>query len=336
MADRQELPPWGYEFSDSRVPCLMCRERERTTIVGSRPDVGICEACAVHLYWSWRKLVPDAEPGPEESRGRVERVKVVLSRLKTLPDGKRADPEVSESYELALAFRPDGGLDFSSVDLRKGEGCVDAAVRALRQHGVHTWPRFVEPLYAALSPRGRLARVMLATAHTTWLPDQRGGVTTAPAPEGYLQWRDFGSWDETGMSDLRALYQGLRDVWPLRIWKYVAQEPRPAEITTCVRRAAAEYIYMQQDLRSGKKDVDTSAAELLRRGMSDDEVRVAGLLGEQERNLAELIEQEGPAPGDEGGDLADVDPSDLVPGEISPDGVDLADGEDDPFAADKD
>ena len=294
------VPPWDYTFSGAGFPCLMCDNKTRTSIVltgdsrvknpGPRFTHGICEACAVHLYWAWHERVPDADQaGPDELRKDVERVKVLLSRLKTV-DGKSANPEVTESYQFALTIRKDGGLDLPSADLLRGETCVDAAVRALKQHGVHTWPCFVEPLYAALSPRGRLARVMLATAYTTWTKDKDDRLIAAPAESGQLKWRDRPPWEEA--PDLCALYLALRDVWPLRIWKHVARDPHPGEITTCVRRAAAEYIYMQQDLRADKKGVDTSAAEILRRSMSDDEKMVDRRLGDVERGQAEILEQE--------------------------------------------
>jgi hypothetical protein len=293
------VPPWDYTFSGVGFPCLMCDNKTRTSIVLTGPRVknpgprfthGICEACAVHLYWAWHERVPDADlAGPDELRKDVERVKVVLSRLKTV-DGKSANPEVTESYQFALVIRPDGGLDLPSADLLRGETCVDAAVRALKQHGAHTWPCFVEPLYAALSPRGRLARVMLAVAYTTWTRDKDDRLVAAPAESGQLKWRDRPPWEEA--PDLCALYLALRDVWPLRIWKHVARDPHPSEITTCVRRAAAEYIYMQQDLRADKRGVDTSAAEILRRSMSDDEKMVDRRLGDVERGQAEIREQE--------------------------------------------
>jgi hypothetical protein len=294
------VPPWDYTFSGAGFPCLMCGGKKRTEIVlvntsraknpGPRFTHGICEACAVHLYWAWHERVPDADQaGPDERRKDVERVKVVLSCLKTL-DGKSANPEVIESYQFALVQRPDGGLDLPSADLRRGETCVEAAVRALGQHGAYTWPCFVEPLYAALSPRGRFARVMLATAYTTWTRDKDGRLVAAPAESGQLKWRDKPPWEEA--PDLCTLYLALRDVWPLRIWKHVARDPHPSEITINVRRAAAEYIYMQQDLRAGKRGVDTSAAEILRRAMSDDEKMVDRRLGDAERGFGEIREQE--------------------------------------------
>ena len=315
------VPPWDYKFTGDGATCLVCGVAQRTAIVrmpdpadpgvvpakpepaaidststvvattSAPPEVGVCEACVIHMYWAWRGIVPDADQaGPDESLGEVERVKVVVSALRVLPGDKRADPEHPDSYQVALVVRPDGGLDLPSADLRPRDTCAAAAARALAQHGVLTWDCFVEPLYAALSPRGRLSRVMLATAYTTWERDPLGGVRAAPAPAGKLQWRDGPPWEEA--HGLRALYLGLRDVWPLRVWKYVARDPRPSQVTTIVRRAAAEYIYMQQDLRSGVPGVDTSAAELLRRGMSEDEKMVEKLLGTEERGLAEVLEQE--------------------------------------------
>lgn len=319
---------WEPKFSgEGEISCLMCGEKERTTIVGTRPDVGICEACSVNLYWTWHKQWQDAEPADEKDTSEKV-VKVVLSRLLTLASGSRANPQAPESYELGLVFRPDGGLDFPSADILPNESLAKAAGRALEQHGIVTWPAFVEPLYSALSPRGRMTRVVCVTAYTTWVPDH-GGVKTAPAADGRLQWREWPPWDHA--RDLKGLYAALGDVWRLRIWKYVGQSPRPSEICIGVRRAAAEYIYLQQALRAGKKDVDTSAAEILRRGMSDDEKLVDRLLADKESADAECLAQvEAEKPGDAEGE--DV-PGDL-PEEVAADqGLgDSEAGEDDPFA----
>jgi hypothetical protein len=326
----------------------MCGCEARTTIVRTTPEQeerlmpdpegslapvvrGICEACAVHLYWIWHEVEEDADPTRiDEHRREAEKVKVILSRLPKLAEGT-ANPEVPESYELAMSLRE--GVDFPSVDLLPGESYQAAAVRALDKHGYITWQPFVEPLYAALSPRGRLARVVLVTAYTQWQTDvEEGGSKLREAPAGGLVWRRWPPWEEA--SDLSSLYLALRDVWPLRLWKRLAREQRLEGVTTCLRRAAAEFLYMQQALRAGKKDVDTSASELLRRNMSDDEKVIVKKLEEQEGRLVVFREQElaekGPeiqAPPAAAPEMPEApEPVDLVPGEIS------EDGEDDPFA----
>jgi hypothetical protein len=301
-------PPCEIRFAPAEegLPCLMCGCAARTVatrLSGSpKMTVGICESCSVHVYWTWKQLYQDADPGEPDESGALASVRVVLARRARLPSGELAAPGAPESYEVAMVRRSaedksdkaDGGVDLPSANVRKGEPLYDAVKEALGKHGVVTWAPCVEPLYAALSPRGRLVRVVLVTAYTTWKRESEG-ARLADAPAGKLDdWRPWPPWEQA--PDLAALYIGLRDVWPLRIWKHElregSREGRAEEISTCLRRAAAEYIYLQQDLRTKKPGVDASAAEILRRGMSNDEKLVEKMLAEDERRLAERLEQE--------------------------------------------
>lgn len=293
-------PPCEIRFAlpEEGLPCLMCGCAARTvaTRLSSLPKmtVGICEACSVHAYWTWKSLYPDADPGEPDESGVFGSVRVVLARRSRLPSGELAAPGAPEAFDVAMVRRSvesDSGVDLPSAIIRsKNEPLFDAVKEALGRHGVVTWAPCIEPLYAALSPRGRLARVVLVTAYTTWTRDDEG-TRLADAPGGKLDWRPWPPWERA--PDLAALYIGLRDVWPLRVWKHeLATEGRAEEICTFLRRAAAEYIYLQQNLRTGKPGVDASAAEILRRSMSDDEKLVEKQLAEEERKQAERLEQE--------------------------------------------
>ena len=291
-------PPCEIRFAlpEEGLPCLLCGCAVRTvaTRLSGTPKmtVGICEACSVHAYWTWKSLYPDADPGEPDESGAFGSVRVVLVRRSRLPSGELAAPGAPEAFDVAMVRRSvesDSGVDLPSATIRKKEPLFDAVKEALGRHGVVTWAPFVEPLYAALSPRGRLARVVLVTAYTTWARDSEG-TRLADAPGGKLDWRPWPPWERA--PDLAALYIGLRDVWPIRVWKHDFTEGGPEEICTFLRRAAAEYIYLQQDLRTGEPGVDASAAEILRRGMSDDEKLVERLLVEAELRLAERLEQE--------------------------------------------
>jgi hypothetical protein len=254
---RGYLPPWQYEFR--RSPCLFCRSDERVVLVSSvDPSVGICEACAVHAHWTWRTLTGDAAPTDDSSR--VTRVKVVVSRLAKLPTGDLCKADHPESYELVMAPAEDGYHDLPTAVLSPGDEELEAVARALADVGLATWPVFLEPLFTAHSPRGRLVRIYLATAYVD-VP----GPTTIVAS---FQWRKWPPWEHA--RGLYGLYAGLREIWPLRIAMLRTREPGREQITTHVRRGAAEYIRLQLLLRADP-DADVSMAAYLRQSMSDDE-----------------------------------------------------------------
>lgn len=287
-------PPCEHRFVplDERMPCLLCGCPDRPVISRQGEAThGICEACTVHVYWAWRSLAPDVQPVCERV-SEAEGVRVVLSQLvEGLPSGATPSAEARESYKIAMVKRPDGGLDLPAADLSPTKSLEEVVVEALDRHGIVTWGSFVEPLYAALSPRGRLARVVLVTAYTTWkrVSSTEGGVRPAEARGGKIEWKEWPPWEKA--TDLAPLYLALRDVWPLLIWRHGSTSPRTTQITTPLRRAAAEYVYLQEDLRKQITGVDASAAELLRRGMSEDEKLVEGRLAQAARRDVERREQ---------------------------------------------
>lgn len=255
------VPPWQHEFR--RVPCLLCGNDERVVLVspgmlGRDADVGICEACAVHAHWTWRTLSGDAAPTADASR--VTKVKVVVSRLAKLPTGEPCVADHPDSYEIAMAPAADGYHDLPTAELQPGEDEISASSRALASVGLATWPIFLESLHAGHTPRGSLVRIYLATAYADASP--------ADASPPLFQWRRWPPWEHA--RGLYGLYVGLREIWLLRIAVLRAREPGREQITTHVRRGAAEYIRIQQRLREDP-GADTSMAAYLRQSMSDDE-----------------------------------------------------------------
>jgi hypothetical protein len=272
-----EVTGWNYEFAADAVPCLYCGNSERVVLRNVlRPEVGVCEACSAHLYWIWRKLSGDAPPRAAADSLRPARVKVVVSRLGRLPSGQPNPPDTPYSYEVGFVSGPgpDGSLDLPTADLQPGEEEVAAAERALASAGAGTWPCMLEPLYAAHTPRGSLARVYLARAYV--LPERK--------EDDKILWRGWPPWDHA--RGMEGFYLALRDVWQLRINSHLARDPRTAELSVLVRRGAHEYVKIQQALRSGARDVDTSMAEYLRRSMTDDEKWVDRVLREEHEKLA--------------------------------------------------
>jgi hypothetical protein len=285
---------WEYSFH-AGVPCLFCGNDERVVLVPAS-DVavpeevspafpvamttlsrGVCEACASHLTWIWRQSPPDASLASDSVE--ATRIKVLVARLRPVVEGE-AIPDQPHSYDFAMAAQPDGGVDFPTAELAKGEAEFAAVSRALAQVGLATWTCCCESLYEGHTPRGRVARLVLVTACA-----KISELKIDP------QWREWPPWEHaTGMG---GLYRALQHVWPLRIWKHLAREPRTSGITTVLREGAAKYVQIQRDLRSGVSGVDTSMLEYLRKSMTDDEKLVDRVLRDYEQKEAEVRAERG-------------------------------------------
>ena len=295
----KRVPGWEYAFRTG-VPCLFCDNDERVVLIPSRDGapfiIGVCEACASHLTWIWRQSPPDASLA--DDAGEATRIKVVVARSLS---GEDSDADHPHSYEFAMAAQPDGGIDFPTAELAAGEDEFAAVSRALAQVGLAAWPPFCETLYEGHTPRGRVARLVLVTA-------------CAKVPDLKLdpQWRAWPPWEHApGMG---GLYKALRHVWPLRIWKHLAQEPRTAGVTTILREGAAKYVQIQRDARAGVPNVDTSMLEYLRRVMTDDEKLVDKQLREYEQLEAEIREERG-------SEVSEEDAEATEAGEVADDAV---------------
>ena len=249
------------------------------------PRFGICEACAVNAHWTWRTLTGDAAPTDDTSR--VTKVKVVVSRLGKQSAGEINPADHSESYEIVMA--PLGSYhDLPTAELHSGEEEEEAAQRALLSVGLTTWPLFLEPLHTAYSPRGSLVRIYLATAYAD--------IERPPGTPAAYQWRKWPPWEHA--RGLYGLYVGLLEIWTLRIELLRTATPSMEQITTHVRKGAAEYIRMQMLLRQDP-DTDVSMATYLRQSMSDDEKIVCkrvmeetDLVAERNAELAPTLEVE--------------------------------------------
>jgi hypothetical protein len=275
-------PPWKYSFApatvvDARPACIYCGNTEVPVLLGEdRKDVGVCEGCAAHVRWLWRQMPGDSAPVGEPAK--VSRIKVLISKLRSTSEGQTVDSAAIYSYEFGLCEQSDGkSLDLPTTDLVGSETELDAVERSCSSLLVATWSRFIEPLYVAHTPRGRLVRLYLVTAYAD------ASIVEPPR----LLWRTW-PFDRHVSDGMRGFYTGFRDVFELRLWKHRGQDPRTAGVTTHVREGAARYIKMQQLLRSGKGDrsIDTSMASYWRQSMSEDEKLVDKLLCEHEHEVA--------------------------------------------------
>jgi len=266
------VPAWQYEFRES-VACSFCGNTERVVMCAPSAEHGVCEACSVHSYWIWKRMQGDFVP--TSTRSLVKRVKVMVPRLVTLPDGQSARPDLPLSYEVlvVLGGGVDGMCDLPSADVGPGESEEVAVMRALGEQGLMTWSSCVEPLYAAHTMRGSVARLYLVTACA--YADGRDSRSSAFRP---LPLRDH-----VGAS-LHGYYSALDDVWPLRITKH-RFESAGRDVCTILRRGAVEYIAMQLRLLKDPRE-DVSMAKFLRESMTDGEKLVCKLVLDEAR-LAE-------------------------------------------------
>ena len=247
-------------FVPAGEPCGFCRTTDMPLSMIDGATSGVCEACAVHLYWAWRKVMGDAPPVKAPPQAICpSRVKVLVLRLR--PEAK-SRPYLPESYEVSLV-EVDGGKDLPSADVREGEGETDAVLRALEEAGLGTWPLFVEPLYTGHTPRGALARVYLATV---WYKDPKSVSKIC---------RTFEAWPPSAHAPaMVTFYAALDEVIPMRLWKMQAASSRWSSLGVEVRRAAVDYVAVKEAEIWGEPDVDTSMLEILRRGMTEEEWQV--------------------------------------------------------------
>jgi len=129
----------------------------------------------------------------------------------------------------------------------------EAVKKALERIRVYTWPPFVEPLYKAYTPRGRLVSVVLVTA---WAM-----IDGEFKKSNWREWPPH-QWVAPGM---RGFYAGFECAWALRLHKRQSAAQSTEEISVFVRKAAALYIDLQQQLRSGERPQDLSMLEYLRK-----------------------------------------------------------------------
>ncbi len=280
------------QFRDD-LPCLFCGNRDHvvlTSLDDHDVRVGVCEACSVLAHWKWRDLPGTAPPVEHVLRPRI--VFVLVPRLRELGGDLGAPPDAAASYEFALVPAPGDGLALPNALVGEHGDEQAAAFAALAAAGIATWPACLEPLCTCYAARGTLVRVFLATAHYRV---GQGDLARRPWPL------------VAGELANDAIYETIDAVWALRVWKHLAApEPKPVAAGLEVRRAAVEYIRTQGELRAGRRDVDTSMLEYLRRAMTDDERALDRVLTGLAARADEAERQELVAEGVEGVDARDA------------------------------
>jgi hypothetical protein len=221
----------------------------------------------VHGYRIWHELPGDFVVPSSPAEGEIAVVKVVVARRRDA-----CSPLLPGSYEIVMGPGLGGEPDLPSADV--GDDGEEAAVaRALAGVDLYAWDSFVEPIYAAHTPRGCLAEVYLVRAFA-----RRSG-------QGELAWRGWPPWEHA--TGLGTFYRGLGLAWPLVLREHFGQpsESRTSEICVEMRRAAREYVELKRAVRRGER-VDESMSEYFRRAMSDDEKWIDREIREHEENLA--------------------------------------------------
>ncbi len=283
----------GWDFShimDPSVKCVYCLKSDTPVMVRGGQNFGVCETCAVIAHYLWRKVQGEVPPEyPESAKTEVSKVYVLIPKLgKTnvsfASDGSEvhspADPLLPSSYEFVMRVNEEGSLDLPGVTVQPGESLRMAAERALGLLKVLTWPipSFVEPLYTAYTPRGRLAAVMLVTA---WR------LVDADALVDGLDWRKWPL--STKPTSMGGFYKALETIWAMRLKQHHQQRSMHTEkISVRVFGSGSKYIELQQGLRLKKPDIDTSLSEIMKRLMSEDEKVVEKLIAEHEIFSREL------------------------------------------------
>jgi hypothetical protein len=284
MANKRYRPEWDYSYTmDGVVSCAFCMTQERPIFVRGGQTIGVCEPCSGIAHFMWKQEPGDVPPSFTDAAAKeVTRVYLVIPRLSQ----NRAKPhsELPTDYEFVVVVDEEGKLDLPSVVVAKDEKLNVAAVRALGELGLSTWsrPDFLETLYTAYTPRGRLATVMLVRA---WR------LANSQATSDTLAWR---SWDELNKaSSMMGFYSALEPVWAMRVFRHnrAAGENPTTDISVRIRSIAAQFIELQQGLREGDKNLDISMFEYMKRKVTEDEKAIDKLIAQHELQSRLLADQ---------------------------------------------
>ena len=282
-------PPWDFGFMmDEAVSCAFCLKSEMPMLVRGGQTLGVCEPCSAIVHHLWKQEPGEVPPEfPHSAQTEVARVYLLIPRLaatnKDVVDGKevhtKAEPTLSNSYEFVMVTNDEGLLDLPGANVAPGGTLWEASVAALKTLKAQTWshPRFIEPLYTAYTPRGRLAAVMLVTA---WRLDD------ADAIEDGFNWKQ---WPLSGHpTPMGGFYKALETVWDMRLFRHNREASHTEAISVRVRGAGSNYIKLQQRLRSGAKGLDLSMVDVMRRTMTEDEKKIDKMITEHEALSQEL------------------------------------------------
>jgi hypothetical protein len=285
-------PDWDFSFMmDPSVKCSFCLKSDMPMLVRGGEVMGLCEPCAAIVHHLWRQAPGEVPPEyPESAKTEISKVYVLIPKLgntnvKIVDDKEvhtKAEAVLPSSYEFVMRPNEQGLLDLPGVNVLPGESLRLAAERALRLVKAMTWPHpdFIQPLYTAYTPRGRLAAVMLVTA---WR------LEDADAAEDGLDWRKWPIYRKP--TPMAGFYKALDSVWAMRLDQHYRATTRTEMISVRVRGAGAKYIALQQLVRAQTPDLDTSLAEVMRRLMTDDERLIDKFVGEHEILSRELLQQ---------------------------------------------
>jgi hypothetical protein len=237
----------------------------------------------------WRQEPGEVPPNyPETAKTEIARVYVAIARLAADNEDEKgqhskAQPMLPNSYEFVMVHREDDGtLDLPGTDVLPNESLREAVERVLASIKVKTWshPDFVEPLYTAYTPRGRLATVMFVPV---W------GMVDEKTFEDGLNWRHAPlSMRATAMG---GFYKAMESVWAMRLYHHFRTADHTEAICVKVSGMGSSYFELERLLREGKPNLDTSMAELMRRQMSEDEKFIAKRLAKHAEMVATLKDE---------------------------------------------
>ena len=336
----------GLEYAIDRRPgmsCMICHAVDRSLLFRKdEPLVGICEPCTLAAHWAWRRLSGEIPPGfPGEDLGRVSTVFALVVRRKEVPkldaapgdqeETVRAPAELNSSWEFLLVDGGDGTFSPPSISLDQQPDLRDlsrAALAALSEAGLVSWPELAEPLFTGYSPRGRLVSVVLARG---WADLSSSHAPLSPAR---MAWRSWPLSSHTG--PMAGFWRSMETVWSLRLHKHCVVEDN-GELCVRLREAACRHIDLQIALRDGKSS-DSSMSAIYKSAMSVDELAVERLIqlaserARGGRSLAVISRETGRGPAVPGQPRrgSSVAPWDDPGGETGPDEPGDGSGMDDP------
>lgn len=259
------------------LECVLCGQKDRPVAASlleqeeskkkdelekGVPKKGVCEVCAVRVYWNFKTELGDIPPGTNTSKSRkISRVKVLVPRLRSSEEGSAREPSFVDSYEFALV--PSGKhWDLPTEDFDTDETVT--ALKALDKASLISWKWCIESLYRGYTPRGGLVSVVLATAYAKKTVDSKVEFRKWPVEDHV----------EPGLS---GLYYAMNDVWALRLYKWAKLLKPAGGISVFMREAAKEYIRLKLAMRKSNGDVDTSMMEYYRKTMTPDEKYISEL-----------------------------------------------------------
>jgi hypothetical protein len=287
-----EFAASGFSYAVGFFPemiCVLCHGKGKSFLyrkdeLGSSRPLGICEPCSNLSYWTWRQIAGEVSPGSSMEDNCISRIYVILTRrrrvptedaLSDAPEGEHtiaAPSELCTSWEFMFVEQPDGSLDLPSVSglsLWNGKHVSVAALRALDDIGLTSWPSLMEPLYSSYTPRGHLVHVVLARGCAA-----KSSKSLTSESRGCPSWHVWPISAYTG--GMAGFWRAMETVWPLRLYKHCA-EGLTEEMCVQMREAACRFVELQAAVREGRA-ADVTMLSALQEGMSPDEIAVARMI----------------------------------------------------------